>query len=297
MLAETPARYLDIPAFSPTLKLDPPISGGQPTRQVETARAMREELSAIGVDIGVIFPDNLLLFAPVPNVEVAVAIAHAYDRWLAAEWLGKAGLDGALLVSPQDPDDTAKEIARYAGNDKVVAVYLPMAGVNPLWGHRKYDPIFAAAQDADRPVLLHSVTLVSPVFPCRPDQSENQPFMMGHDAGSGCIAIPISPPSARRSGARTPTGAAPMPRRPSFRRRIRGGLLAVTWEGHVSGAGRTGGTPTSGIWRAARSSRPLSAPAQSCRSRSRPGPASGSTTSPGSRPKPGFMPTSVPRTY
>jgi len=172
-LAETPARYLDIPGFSPTLKLDPPIPGGQANRSVHTAAEMRAELSAIGVDMGVLFPDNMLLFAPIPNIEYAVALSHAYNRWLAAEWLGEEGLYGALLACPQDPIDSAAEIERYAGNPKVVAVYLPTAGVNPLWGHRKYDPIFAAAEAANLPVLLHSVTLISPAFPCQLDQFEN----------------------------------------------------------------------------------------------------------------------------
>ena len=58
-------------------------------------------------------------------------------------------------------------------NDRIVGVYLPTAGVNPLWGHRKYDPIFAAAQEADLPVCLHSVTIVSPAFPYQLDQFEN----------------------------------------------------------------------------------------------------------------------------
>jgi predicted TIM-barrel fold metal-dependent hydrolase len=52
-------------------------------------------------------------------------------------------------------------------------VYLPTSWVNPLWGHRKYDPIFAAAEAMELPVSLHSVTLVSPAFPCQLDQFEN----------------------------------------------------------------------------------------------------------------------------
>lgn len=173
MLAETPARYLDIPGFAPNMRLDPPIPGGQAGRSVHTPAAMRAELSAIGVDIGVLFPDNLLLFATIPNIEYAVAVAHAYNRWLEAEWLGEEGLYGALLASPQDPHDAAREIERYAGNERIVAVYLPTAGVNPLWGHRKYDPIFAAAEAANLPVMLHSVTVISPVFPCQIEQFEN----------------------------------------------------------------------------------------------------------------------------
>ena len=40
-----------------------------------------------------------------------------------------------------------------------------MLGLDPLWGDRKYDPIYEAAQETDLPVLLHSVTVVHPVFP------------------------------------------------------------------------------------------------------------------------------------
>jgi len=173
-LADTPARYLDIPGFSPTLKLDPPVPGGHDQRSVHTAAEMREGLSALGIDLGVLFPDNLLLFAPLPNQEYATALSHAYNRWLMEEWLLKEpGLYGAVLACPQNPEDSAREIERYGAEEKIVAAYLPTAGVNPLWGDRRYDPILAAAEAAGLPVLLHSVTLVSPAFPCQIDQFEN----------------------------------------------------------------------------------------------------------------------------
>lgn len=173
-LAGSTWGYLDIPGFSPSLKLDPPIPGGHPSRSVNTAAEMRQGLSALNIDIGVLFPDNMLLFAPIPNIEYAVALSHAYNRWLMEEWLRKEeGLYGALLACPQDPEDSAREIERYAKEEKIVAVYLPTAGVNPLWGHRKYDPILAAAEAANLPVMLHSVTIVSPAFPCQLDQFEN----------------------------------------------------------------------------------------------------------------------------
>jgi predicted TIM-barrel fold metal-dependent hydrolase len=174
VLAETPARYLDIPGYAPSLKLDPPVPGGQPQRSVLSAREMREELSELGIDIGILFPDNLLLFAPIPHIEYATALSHAYNRWLVEEWLVKEpGLYGVMLACPQNPEDSAREIERYAKEEKIVGVYLPTAGVNPLWGHRRYDPIMAAAEAANLPVCLHSVTLVSPAFPCQLDQFEN----------------------------------------------------------------------------------------------------------------------------
>ncbi len=173
-LAQTPARYLDIPGFAPSLKLDPPIPGGHAGRSVRTAAEMRAGLDALDIAIGILFPDNLLLFAPIPQIEYATALAEAYNRWLVEEWLQtEPGLYGALLACPQNPEASAREIARYAGHEKIVAVYLPTAGANPLWGARKYDPILAAAQAAGLPVALHSVTLVSPAFPCQLDQFEN----------------------------------------------------------------------------------------------------------------------------
>jgi len=173
-LDQGPQRYLDIPGFAPSFKLDPPIPGGHAARSVRTAAEMRESLSALSIDVGVLFPDNLLLFAPIPNIEYATALSHAYNRWLLAEWLTQEpGLYGALLACPQNPEDSAREIERYAKEERIVAVYLPTAGVNPLWGHRKYDPIMAAAEAANLPVLLHSVTVISPAFPCELDQFEN----------------------------------------------------------------------------------------------------------------------------
>src|SRR4051812_34430410 len=61
------------------------------------------------------------------------------------------------------PEDAAREIGRHAA--QAVCLSLPCAGLAPLWGDRRYDPIFDAAQNADLPVLLHAVTVTSPVFP------------------------------------------------------------------------------------------------------------------------------------
>lgn len=167
-------RYLDVPGFAPSLKLDPPIPGGHAGRSVHTVAEMRQELDDLGIDLGLIFPDNLLLFAVLPNIEYATELSHAYNRWLVNEWLsGDHGLYGAILACPQNPTDSAQEIARVAKERNVAAIYLPTAGVHPLWGDRRYDPIFAAAQEADLPVLLHSVTVITPQFPYQLDQFEN----------------------------------------------------------------------------------------------------------------------------
>jgi predicted TIM-barrel fold metal-dependent hydrolase len=166
--------YLQVPGFAPNMRLDPPIPGQHPNRSVPTAAEMRASLSDLEIDIGILFPDHMLLFAGIPNIEYATFLARAYNRWLLEEWLRREpGLYGVVLAAPQNPEDAAAEIRRYAKEDRIVGVYLPTAGVNPLWGHRMYDPIFAAAQETNLPVCLHSVTVVSPAFPCQLDQFEN----------------------------------------------------------------------------------------------------------------------------
>jgi uncharacterized protein len=166
--------YLQVPGFAPNMRLDPPIQGSHAYRSVDTAAVMRAELSELEIDIGILFPDHMLTFAALPNIEYATALAQAYNRWLMEEWLLKEpGLYGVMLATPQNPEAAAREIERYAKEERIVGIYLPTAGVNPLWGHRIYDPIMAAADATGLPVCLHSVTLVSPAFPCQLDQFEN----------------------------------------------------------------------------------------------------------------------------
>jgi predicted TIM-barrel fold metal-dependent hydrolase len=174
MLGETPHRYLDIPGYSPNVSAYPPIPGGHPKRSVRNAEEMRSGLDMLGIDDAVLLPDHLLLFATLPNIEWATEISHAYNRWLTAEWLRPGnGLHGAIMACPQNPEDSAKEIARYADTPGVVAVYLPTAAINPLWGHRRYEPILAAIAETGLPAILHSVSVISPAFPTQMEQFEN----------------------------------------------------------------------------------------------------------------------------
>jgi len=163
-----PHRYLDIPAFAPNFS---PWAGiAIPTIERRTTvsdpRQLREDLDLLGVDIGVLFPDSLLLHALIKPDDYAVAVARAYNRWLVDVWLGEdRGFKGAVLAPSHDPHTAAQEIRRYAGHANVGCVYLPTCCVDPLYGDRCYDPVFDAAQECGLPVVLHSVVAVNPVFP------------------------------------------------------------------------------------------------------------------------------------
>jgi predicted TIM-barrel fold metal-dependent hydrolase len=157
-----PKPYL-APPYTP---LDAPFPDDLPYRECRTAEEMRAGLDRLGVDIGLLFPDNLLRLAMLPDRDYAAALARAYNAWLLDCWLLRdPSLKGALMIAPQDPAAAAREIERYAREPGMVAVYLPAAGVDPLYGNRAYDPLYQAAQDAGLPVLLHSVEAVFPAFP------------------------------------------------------------------------------------------------------------------------------------
>jgi predicted TIM-barrel fold metal-dependent hydrolase len=168
-IKDTRETYLDIPGFSPggdaslTAKFP---SAHEATRMVKTPEEMRRGLDALHVDLAVLFPDHLLKLPMLVQPEYAAALARAYNAWLVNEWTSQPnGLLGCIVACPQDPADAAAEIERYHRHPDVVGVYLPCAGLDPLWGNRKYDPIFEAAEAANLPVLLHAVTVISPAYP------------------------------------------------------------------------------------------------------------------------------------
>jgi uncharacterized protein len=162
--------YLDIPAFSPGVS-DGSYQAKFPTahegvRMVHSQEQMREELDEIHVDIGILFPDHLLKLPVLTQAPYAAALARAYNAWLLDTWTSvEKGLLGTVVACTQDPQDAAREIEKYAKEPSIVGVYLPCAGISPMWGHHMYDPIYEAAQAADLPVILHSVTVTHPVFP------------------------------------------------------------------------------------------------------------------------------------
>ncbi len=172
-------RYLDIPGFSIGWStLDPLIPGASvegeaaglhpdaETRTVPSGAQLQEDLRGLHVDAAILFPDHLLALAAIPNPLYASALARAYNRWLTEVVLpGGPALYGAVIAVPHDPAEGARQIRAYADDPRIRAVYLPTAAVNPLWGDRKYDPIFEAAQETGLPVCLHSVGIIHPNYP------------------------------------------------------------------------------------------------------------------------------------
>jgi hypothetical protein len=121
-----------------------------------TPDEMRYDLDELAIDLTVLFPESFLGLARQPNPAFALAAAQAYNRWLAETYLPVRGFYGGILAAPQDPMGSAREIDRWAGHKKVVGIVMPTSGVDPLWGDRRYDPIYDAARANDLALLFHA---------------------------------------------------------------------------------------------------------------------------------------------
>jgi predicted TIM-barrel fold metal-dependent hydrolase len=142
----------------------PPPAAPAPAR---SAAELRERMDGLGVEAALVLPGPLAKLGVLPTDPYAVALASAYNRWLAEAWLADGDrLFGAVIAAPQDPEAASREIERYAAHERVRAVFLPVAGLDPMLGDARYDPIYAAAEAAGHPVVLHSgIELMLPDSP------------------------------------------------------------------------------------------------------------------------------------
>jgi len=175
--ARLPYRYLNRPGWSPGAGHMLPgaaLPGGRGKAREEivwSAAQMTQQLAALDIDVGIIFPDHFLKIAAISDGAFAAELARGYHRWLEELWLDPENdLYAAIVAVPHDVDAAVAEIERYAGHPKFVGVFLPTCQVYPLWGHRRYWRIYEVAQEAGLPVMLHSVAGSSWAFPFNTEQ-------------------------------------------------------------------------------------------------------------------------------
>lgn len=95
--------------------------------------------------------------ATINHDPTAVSYAEAYNEWVLDTWLDVDDRFAvSVLVPNQTPERAADAIDDRAGERGIVAVQLPAAGLVPPAGHRQYDPIYAAAERHDLPILMHT---------------------------------------------------------------------------------------------------------------------------------------------
>jgi uncharacterized protein len=115
------------------------------------------DMDAEGIDQAVLYPSIGLYFSVVADAAAAVALAEAYNDWLA----GYCGADarrlfGAAMLPLQDPGAAAKELRRAVTELGFVAAFVRP---NPCLGRslpdRAYEPVWDAAEKLGVPIGIH----------------------------------------------------------------------------------------------------------------------------------------------
>ena len=129
-------------------------------------------MDEFGVEYSVLTPTGDT--ATINHDQTAVAYINAYNSWLLDTWLDVDDrLFATAAVADQVPEKGAEEIDRMAGEDDVVGVQMPAAGLVPPAGHRRYEPIYEAAEDRGLPIVMHSLDSTSAVsFPIQHQWAE-----------------------------------------------------------------------------------------------------------------------------
>jgi uncharacterized protein len=131
-----------------SLNPDGSAPGSDPTFVAE------QLLDACGVARGLLIGGNVLSIGAIPNADIAIAIAHAYNDWMRERWLEvDERFLGAALVAVQDPITAAEEVERVKSWPGIAAVF--MSPNRLLMGDRYYYPVYEAAEAAGLPIVAH----------------------------------------------------------------------------------------------------------------------------------------------
>jgi predicted TIM-barrel fold metal-dependent hydrolase len=130
-----------------------PPGGGAPGTDLDFLR--RQHLDVHNIVLGIVNP-----LTPsgqgLANPGLSGAMCHATNEWQChALVANEPRLRASIVVPYEDPEASAAEIGRYAGNPAFAQVLL-LGRTGELLGQRRYRPIFRAAVHAGLPVALHA---------------------------------------------------------------------------------------------------------------------------------------------
>jgi predicted TIM-barrel fold metal-dependent hydrolase len=158
---EEPWRHRSFPGperyqyAAPSGEYVPEADAGTGITGSDPALVSRELIERQGVGTAVLLPGMRGLL---PNVDLDAELCSATNRWLSETWLGEGNehgrFRGTIRVAAGDPVRAVREIERWAGDESIVQVAVPMQSHQP-YGQRRYLPIWEAAAEAGLPVAIH----------------------------------------------------------------------------------------------------------------------------------------------
>jgi predicted TIM-barrel fold metal-dependent hydrolase len=133
-----------------------------------------KDMDIEGVDVNMVLPSGgLAAFCTLDDVGLEVGMYEAYHRFLTnycAPYPDR--LTSVLLVSPRSVAASVAEIRRCGGEDWPVGIF-PICPPKMSLGDPDWEPIWAAAQEYDLTVVIHSFTMSVPYPPGMWDMWDN----------------------------------------------------------------------------------------------------------------------------
>jgi hypothetical protein len=134
------------------MRLDAFPKDGPPGSDLELMR--RQHLDPNGVEYGMLMQLSRGGMEE-RNLEFAAALSDAINDWQWETWVKpEPRLRAGIVVPQEDAAFAAKQIERRAAHPEFIQVILSPRSSDPL-GHRRYWPIYAAAEQCNRPIALH----------------------------------------------------------------------------------------------------------------------------------------------
>ena len=116
----------------------------------------RRWMDAMGIDIAVLFPSPMLQLGLHPQVEAEVALATAYNRWLAERVLAEESRIRTMIYLPfNDPEASYRMVKEFAGKKGVCGFMVTAVRYRPVH-HNSYMKTYALMEEMNMPLAFHA---------------------------------------------------------------------------------------------------------------------------------------------
>lgn len=115
-----------------------------------------EFMDAVGISSAVLFPTQGQRIGRIVNREYAIALAQAYNDWLAETYLDRSTrFRGVAILPMHDPEAAVEELHRAVTELRMSAALIPATGVQLDVTHKQYWPLLAEAARLGCPLAVH----------------------------------------------------------------------------------------------------------------------------------------------
>jgi hypothetical protein len=129
------------------------VDGGGKHRDIALTKRW---MDAMGIDVAVLFPTPMLQLGLHPQVEVEVALARAYNRWLCERILAHEPRVRSMLYLPfNDAEESYKMVKEFGDKKGVCGFMITSARYRPVH-HNSYMKTYALIEEMGLPLAFHA---------------------------------------------------------------------------------------------------------------------------------------------